>query len=96
MWIRPSRPMLVLFMHASVNGGDMEATHTQPVPYELQPSTRRVRGLAAAIGSVLAEVVAAGIRGDDFNRAFSISPDARFTVLPASSKQRLLDRGFRA
>jgi hypothetical protein len=88
--------MLVLVMHAPMNGGDMEATHTQPVPYELRPSMHRVRGLAAAIGSVLAEVVAAGIRGDDFSRAFSSSPDAQFTALPASSKQRLLDRGFRA
>ena len=74
----------------------MEATHTQPAPYELKPSTRRVRGLASAIGSVLVDVVAAGIRGDDFDRAFSSSPDAQFMVLPASSKQRLLDRGCRA
>jgi hypothetical protein len=88
--------MLVLVMHASVNGGDMEGTHTQPAPYELRPATHRVRGIAAAIGSVLAEAVAAGIRGDDFDRAFSSSPDAQFAVLPTSSKQRLLDRGFRA
>ena len=88
--------MLVLVMHASVNGGDMEATHTQPAPYELHPSTRWVRSLVVAIGSVLVEVVAACIRGDDFNRAFSSSPGAQFSALPAGSKQRLLDRGFRA
>ena len=87
--------MLLPVMHASMNGGDMDVTHTQTAPYELRRSTRRVGTVATAIGSVLAEIVAAGVRGDDFARAFSTSPGAQFAVLPASSKQRLLDRGFR-
>lgn len=67
-------------------------------PTALAGSTPRSTGLGRLLRSarsVVAEVLADGIRGDDFERAFTTAPGAQFAALPNSSKQRLLDRGFR-
>lgn len=73
----------------------MEATYT---PLALEGATRRTTGLgrfARTVVSVVAEVLADGVRGNDFARAFTSAPGAQFAALPDSAKQRLLDRGFR-
>jgi hypothetical protein len=44
---------------------------------------------------MLGRVFAEGVRGDDFNRAFTSAPGAQFRALPRSQQNRLLDRGFR-
>ena len=73
----------------------MEATLT---PTALAGSTPRSTGLGRLVKSawsVVVEVLKQGIRGDDFERAFTSAPGAQFAALPNSSKQRLLDRGYR-
>jgi len=73
----------------------MEATYT---PISLAGSTRRSIGLARLVRatcSAVAEVLADGVRGHDFERAFTSAPGAQFAALPDSSKQRLLNRGVR-
>ena len=54
-----------------------------------------IRTAFASLGSFVVEVLVEGARGDDFERTFSSTPGAQFAALPNSSKQRLLDRGFR-
>lgn len=73
----------------------MEATYT---PVALAGSTPRSNGfgrLVRATCSVVFEVITDGVRGHDFESAFTSAPGAQFAALPDSSKQRLLDRGFR-
>jgi len=45
---------------------------------------------------LLGRVLADGVKGDEFNRAFTTSPGAQFAALPRSEQNRLLDRGFRS
>jgi len=83
-------------MKSSPNGGTMEATYT---PIALAGSTRRRPGLGRlvrAMCSVVAEVLADGVRGHDFEQAFTSAPGAHFAALPDGSKQRLLNQGFRS
>jgi hypothetical protein len=44
---------------------------------------------------MLGRVIAESAKGDDFNRAFTMSSGAQFAALPQGQQNRLLDRGFR-
>ncbi len=72
----------------------MDAIYTAPIA---RPRTTesRIRKTVAALCSFVVEVLKTSARGDDFERTFSSAPGAQFAALPTSSKQRLLDRGFR-
>ena len=72
----------------------MEAIYTAPFA-QRRPATGTVRNAVAALGSLVVEVLKDSVRGDDFERAFSSARGAQFAALPDSSKQRLLDRGYR-
>ena len=73
----------------------MEATCT---PIALAGPTRRRARLGRLVRATclaLAEVLAEGARGNDFERAFRSAPGAEFAALPDSVKRRMLDRGIR-
>jgi hypothetical protein len=96
MRLHPFQPTLEFVMKNSRNGGTMEATYT---PIAFAGSTPRSTGLGRlvrAMCSVVAEVLADGVRGHDFDRAFTSAPGAQFAALPGNSKQRLLNRGLRS
>lgn len=44
---------------------------------------------------LLGRVLAEGVKGDDFNRAFTTPPGAQFGALPRNQQNGFLDRGFR-
>lgn len=73
----------------------MEATYTPTVFAGSGRGSARVWSIVKTAPAVVAEVLADGVRGHDFERAFTSTPGAQFAALPASSKQRLLDRGLR-
>lgn len=56
---------------------------------------RRIRRSLATLGSFVVELIAEGVRGDTFERTFTSAPGAEFSALPADSKQRHLDSGYR-
>ncbi|HEX4745685.1 MAG TPA: hypothetical protein VFU99_02280 [Gaiellaceae bacterium] len=58
-------------------------------------SATTIRTALASLASIVGDVLVTGARGDDLERVFSSAPGAQFGALPSSSKQRLLDRGFR-
>lgn len=73
----------------------MDAIYTAPLATR-RPAATGLRAAVAALGSVLLEVARDGIKGDDFTRTVTSAPGAQFAALPAGSKQRMLDRGFRS
>jgi hypothetical protein len=83
-------------MTNSTNGGDMEATYTSTALAGStgQRDSKLVQRLRAT-GAVVADVLAGGIRGDDFSRSFTTQRGAAFAALPANEQNRQLDRGFR-
>jgi len=72
----------------------MDAIYTAPLAAR-RPAATGFRTAVASLASLLAEVVKDGIKGDDFARTFTSAPEAQFAALPGSSKQRMLNRGFR-
>lgn len=74
----------------------MEATCT---PTALAGSTgqrdAKLGQLFRSVCSVATEVLAGGIRGEDFSRSFATQHGAAFAALPASEQNRQLERGFR-
>ena len=72
----------------------MEAIYTAPLAQRRSPATT-IRTALASLASFIGEVLVSGARGDDFARSFSSVTGAQFAALPSSSKQRLLDRGYR-
>ena len=71
----------------------MDAIYTAPVARQL-PSATGIRTAVAALGSFIVVLLAEGVRGEDFERAFASAPGAQFAALPESSKQRALNGGF--
>ena len=72
----------------------MDATYTAPFASR-RTATGSARTTIASLASLVFEVLMQGVRGDDFERAFTSAPGAQFAALPDGSKQRLLDRGYR-
>lgn len=73
----------------------MDAIYTAPLARP-RTTTGRIGKALAAVGSVVVELIVESARGEDFQRRFTNAPGAQFAALPESSKQRLLDRGFRS
>jgi len=73
----------------------MEATYTHGTFVEAPVSSVRPWEATKAAVRVLGRVLAEGVKGEDFNRAFTTSSDAQFAMLPRSQQNHLLDRGFR-
>lgn len=72
----------------------MDAIYTAPLARRRSNGTT-VRTALVSLASLVVEALKEGARGEDFQRAFASAPGAQFAALPNSSKERLLDRGFR-
>lgn len=72
----------------------MEAIYATPLAQRRSAATA-IRTALGSLASFAGDVLVASARGDDFERTFSSAPGAQFAALPSSSRQRLLDRGFR-
>jgi hypothetical protein len=86
--------MLVPVMQKAGNGGTMDAIYTTSLARR-RSSAIMIRTALASLASLVGEVLVTGARGADFERTFSSAPGAQFAALPSSSKQQLLNRGFR-
>lgn len=72
----------------------MDATYTAPLA-QRRPVAASIRPTAVSLGMFLVEVLKDGVRGHDFERAFTSGSGAQFAALPESSKQQMLNRGLR-
>jgi hypothetical protein len=81
-------------MKQTTNGGTMDAIYTAPLAAR-RPAATGFRTAVASLASLLVEVVKGGVEGHEFERAFTSAAGAQFAALPAGSKQRTLNRGFR-
>lgn len=72
----------------------MDAIYATPLTQRRSAPTT-IRTAFASLASFVGEVLVASARGEHFERTFSSAPGAQFAALPSSSKQRLLDQGFR-
>lgn len=72
----------------------MDAIYTAPLA-QRRHTAGTVRTAVASLGSFVTQVLMQGVRGHDFERAFTSAPGAQFAALPAGSKQQMLNRGLR-